>query len=298
MQVLHDLDLLLLTSDCVLTYSNGLAGLESWNNVEKITVAADDLTPQKYTFIVQAGSFTDADTQAYALVISSPAPAIVRDPTTDTSFANGCAYTTTTLSPGDLDFGFPEKTCFSVTVGSGSEDGTAPAETTATGECCVYHPGSVGDGICDTGDYNTEACEWDGADCCPMTCNATTTLCGDQGYDCQDPDWADCAYRDYLDIGDGFCDYGISGNPDLNTKDCGYDAGDCCSDCCQPVLYAARGGLLSYSCGSAGYTHCIDSECTFGKSAAARAMPMTGAEATVDCIIRDQAVAVVAVGAR
>ena len=44
---------------------------------------------------------------------------------------------------------------------------------------------NAGDARCDPG-ANTEACAWDGGDCCATTC--VGTLCGSRhGYDCRDP---------------------------------------------------------------------------------------------------------------
>ncbi len=44
----------------------------------------------------------------------------------------------------------------------------------------------VGDGMCDWDQdaYNTEACGWDGGDCCEHSCNGTR--CGENGYNCLD----------------------------------------------------------------------------------------------------------------
>jgi hypothetical protein len=51
--------------------------------------------------------------------------------------------------------------------------------------CSVPNPGWVADGYCDTGDYNTAGCGWDGGDCCAGTCVSTETYtCGQYGYDC------------------------------------------------------------------------------------------------------------------
>ena len=62
--------------------------------------------------------------------------------------------------------------------------------------CVVEHPDYIGDGWCDWnlgGDdwfgssyhHNVEACGYDGGDCCQTTCQGT--LCGQNGYHCQDP---------------------------------------------------------------------------------------------------------------
>ena len=45
----------------------------------------------------------------------------------------------------------------------------------------------------DDGNYNTEACGWDGGDCCACTCSDTNAFaCGAFGYDCKDPSSPDC----------------------------------------------------------------------------------------------------------
>lgn len=39
-------------------------------------------------------------------------------------------------------------------------------------KCCVSNTAFIGDGACDPdAPYNTEACGWDGGDCCRQTCN-------------------------------------------------------------------------------------------------------------------------------
>ena len=53
----------------------------------------------------------------------------------------------------------------------------------------------LGDGYCDEGNgLNSEACAWDGGDCCESTCqqnNVTTFDCGVIGYTCRNPNAAD-----------------------------------------------------------------------------------------------------------
>lgn len=45
----------------------------------------------------------------------------------------------------------------------------------------------IGDALCDDAN-NNEECEFDGGDCCDCTCtDGETFVCGDAGYDCQDP---------------------------------------------------------------------------------------------------------------
>jgi hypothetical protein len=69
--------------------------------------------------------------------------------------------------------------------------------------CHVDRPSEIGDGYCDTPEYNTAECGWDGGDCVLKDypkCHA------------DDPKW----------IGNGYCDGG-----DHNTAECGWDGGDC-----------------------------------------------------------------------
>jgi hypothetical protein len=55
-------------------------------------------------------------------------------------------------------------------------------------ECDAAIPTYLGDGYCDSsGAYNTEACGWDGGDCCESTCEDATYTCGTVGYTCLDP---------------------------------------------------------------------------------------------------------------
>lgn len=70
--------------------------------------------------------------------------------------------------------------------------GSAPAAAAVPGypDCDVVVPGWVGDGWCDGayGNYNTEACGYDGGDCCECDCDDDALYdCGIAGYDCRDP---------------------------------------------------------------------------------------------------------------
>ncbi|CAM9183763.1 unnamed protein product [Ectocarpus sp. 8 AP-2014] len=68
-------------------------------------------------------------------------------------------------------------------------------------ECVVEYPFWVGDSACDGEPYNTEACGWDGGDCCPCGC---VGVCSDHswsysddsyydsGYGCKDPSLEEC----------------------------------------------------------------------------------------------------------
>jgi len=59
--------------------------------------------------------------------------------------------------------------------------------------CTVSDRTRIGDGRCDADDemYNSEACNWDGGDCCTETCNQRYAHfdCGVPAYDCQNPDF-------------------------------------------------------------------------------------------------------------
>ena len=60
--------------------------------------------------------------------------------------------------------------------------------------CTVSDRTRIGDGRCDAGVemYNSEACNWDGGDCCAETCNQLYAHynCGDSAfpYDCKNPE--------------------------------------------------------------------------------------------------------------
>jgi len=58
----------------------------------------------------------------------------------------------------------------------------------------------IGDGWCHDGDYNTDACGYDGEDCSS----------------------SNCLVEDVEHLGDGVCNDGT-----YNTPQCGHDAGDC-----------------------------------------------------------------------
>lgn len=137
-------------------------------------------------------------------------------------------------------------------TGSGDDSGSDGGDSGGsaggdTGDCGAANPSWIGDGYCDGGEYNTEACGYDGGDCCAATCVPGDYACGSNGYDCVDepavgactaprPDW----------IGDGYCDR----DPAYNNEACGYDGGDCCEETCQDS---------AYGCGANGY-QCLDSD--------------------------------------
>lgn len=79
--------------------------------------------------------------------------------------------------------------------------------------CQVSHPLNLGDGRCDhgVGSYNTQACNYDGGDCCQATCRSNVHICGDSGYTCEgtrDPVyWNDDEFECDLGKMDHFKDY-------------------------------------------------------------------------------------------
>ncbi|CAM9880953.1 unnamed protein product [Ectocarpus sp. 12 AP-2014] len=107
---------------------------------------------------------------------------------------------------------------------------------------------AIGDGVCDR-DNNIATCEYDGGDCCECDCEDNTDAdaaerCGEERYDCIDPDstcTSVCVFDSWR--ADGDCDMSN------NTEECGYDGGDCCQCDCVDGDY--------YECGDSGYA-CID----------------------------------------
>ena len=110
--------------------------------------------------------------------------------------------------------------------------------------CQVPSHSFIGDGYCDGGRYNVHNCSWDGGDCCDDTCNSTTTyVCGQEGFDCQDPgafDYGLCPNYDpkyKARTGNGVCDQsGASVAVRLNRAACDWDGGDCCPSTCNSTL--------------------------------------------------------------
>lgn len=103
---------------------------------------------------------------------------------------------------------------------------------------CVGDVDDVGDGRCDV-DNNTSSCAYDGGDCCVETCVGVAYACGEEGYQCVDPEvvpqecaegeFKDCSSRCFGDsflvwLGDGRCD---EGSLHLNCAEFEFDQGDC-----------------------------------------------------------------------
>jgi hypothetical protein len=70
----------------------------------------------------------------------------------------------------------------------------------------VENPGSIGDGYCDGGAYNTDDCGFDGGDC--------------EEFNAKYPN---CNVNSPVIIGNGSC----NNFPPYNTAECGFDGGDC-----------------------------------------------------------------------
>ncbi|CAM9202693.1 unnamed protein product, partial [Hapterophycus canaliculatus] len=108
-------------------------------------------------------------------------------------------------------------------------------------EDCTSIPGVlpyIGDGLCDTVNNNAQ-CGYDGGDCCPSTCDSSTSsYCPEDNSLCVNPVAVDFGYFGYenctgelLDLGNGLC------NEANNNPQCAYDGGDCCECSCQPGEY-------------------------------------------------------------
>ena len=89
---------------------------------------------------------------------------------------------------------------------------------------------TAGDGWCDA-KWNTDACGWDGGDCCQDTC--VGNACGRTVFACADPGsdfdrTCNGSTAVLADIGNGHCETYAA----YNTFACNWDGGDCCISTC------------------------------------------------------------------
>ena len=146
---------------------------------------------------------------------------------------------------GPIKAGFLSAFCLILPLGNCS---TGQSSSSSTGYAnCEAETNSIADGICDVA-TNTEACGYDGGDCCECTCFIGSVRCSepDDGFSCEDPDApSDCgatsasstSESNYPEcagyapnIRDGYCDE-IN-----NNAECGFDGGDCCACTCEDDL--------------------------------------------------------------
>ena len=113
--------------------------------------------------------------------------------------------------------------------------------------CDVTYESYIGDGHCDSSDYNIASCNWDGGDCCEASCEDSADYsCGvDSSFNCKDPDLLSCNVDDQTYLGDGYCD----STGGYNTDICNWDEGDCCLSTCEDTN--------DHVCSESGFT-CLD----------------------------------------
>ncbi len=166
-----------------------------------------------------------------------------KDPTKTTSSGTKCPSDCDPKKPGSDGICICSSYCHNFLFSLCCDD---YEETCATKFCTAPWKSWLKDGHCDTGVYNTEACGWDGGDCCATTCDSagSTFGCLDDDFDCKDPAEVkkQCSSVAMQVRADGKCDdFG-----DSNTKACQYDGGDCCESTCKSTN--------EHNCGEAGYT--------------------------------------------
>lgn len=125
--------------------------------------------------------------------------------------------------------------------------------------CAGRNSSAYGDGFCDLWvldldlHLNTDACGWDGGDCCPSTCADPQTggSCTHNVWECLDPNATDfgnrseCFVNNPSYVGDGYCDT----ESNYNTHVCGWDGGDCCAaTCVVPPTSAFTCGENNFVC--------------------------------------------------
>jgi hypothetical protein len=86
--------------------------------------------------------------------------------------------------------------------------------------------GIVGDGRCDD-EANSEEFNFDGGDCCVLTCVPNLFACQATQFNCKDPVTLEQELCPVKRQKNGKCNVGVH-----NTLQCGYDSGDCCRDTC------------------------------------------------------------------
>ena len=165
----------------------------------------------------------------------------------------------------------------------------------AASDCTVAHPSWLGDAYCDASEsegaaaspYNSQACAWDGGDCCESTCleEEAAYACGTAPYACADPDASESSGRGNLDgcnatfltwLGDAYCDDTLL----YNVAACNWDGGDCCESSCISNDY--------YSCGTPGYS-CQDPDAQDSNSTTQCSRASLGGDGVCDDVANNNA---------